>query len=923
MSTDLMSQPWVARAGWTLVHFLWQGTVLALFYAAIRWLTTQRLSAQVRYLLGCATLLLMTVSPFLTFVLLGTSATGPANATLWRITPASLWQQALPWLVVAWIAGVGVSSARLLAGFRATVRLRTNNVVAAPAEWRLALSEIATRVRVAKPVRLLVSSLVAVPTVVGWLRPVILLPATALTGLEPQQLEALLAHELGHIRRHDYLINILQNVAEAILFYHPAVWWVSEQIRSDREMCCDDIAVEASGDALLYASALADLESRRFAPAGLSMAANGGSLLNRIRRLAGKPERAADNLPGSGAAWAVGVLWLVGVGAMTLHGAPAKPPVVYRQIANTPQPIAAPAPPSRQAPVLFAQKVTKTLLFDPFFDQPQNQQAKPASSDATTPVSSEQDQIHVSGTVVGGAHEPLKKATVRLEVIVSSGQAAAYSETTDETGKFVIDNIAPGNYRMSAAKTGFVTAQYGARTIAAPGATVALKAGANLKDLEIALSPQGTIAGRITDQDGDPVVRAPITILRSGYEHGRKQLVSSNLRAQTDDTGRFRIGNVPPGRYFLKAEQQNQPPDLEPGTADLPTFYPAARDAASAAPIVVAAGSRIEAINVKLRRSRAYSVKGTVLLDGAPVNSILDKRLASETSQQAGSIVSVQNGALALSNMEPGTYSLSVVPSGTVAPGLPFSLGLTGQVEFTVRDSNIEGLVLNLEHGVELSGAFQVEGADWQTLVAPASPGAQPRLPFINLVADPALRFTPINRVNPDGTFQLKPMAVGRYLVDITSLPTGTYVKSVRYGTLDVSNSPINVVNGGGELQILLSTKAASITGALKSVTGDPLYGMQITAWPQNPNPGTVTRGIVSVYTDQNGAFTIRGLAPGTYHVAAWEEIDSGLAQDAAFLQHFEGQAATVTLEESGQKTADLKPISADAVAKEAAQLPQ
>jgi hypothetical protein len=135
-------------------------------------------------------------------------------------------------------------------------------------------------------VRVLESSLVSVPTAVGWLRPAILLPASAFTGLTPQQLEAVLAHELAHIRRHDYLVNVLQTGVETLLFYHPAVWWVSRQIRAEREHVCDDMAVRVTGDAMTYARALTRIERLRTAAAPhLAMGADGGSLKSRVSRL--------------------------------------------------------------------------------------------------------------------------------------------------------------------------------------------------------------------------------------------------------------------------------------------------------------------------------------------------------------------------------------------------------------------------------------------------------------------------------------------------------------------------------------------------------------------------------------------------------------------------------------------------------------
>src|SRR5687768_2508429 len=124
------------------------------------------------------------------------------------------------------------------------------------------------------------------------MRPVILLPASALTGLTTSQLELILAHELAHVRRFDYLVNLLQTIVETLLFYHPAVWWVSGRIRLEREHCCDDAAVAACGDVLSYARALTELEGLRGAMPALAMAATGGSLTERVRRLVDAPAHA-------------------------------------------------------------------------------------------------------------------------------------------------------------------------------------------------------------------------------------------------------------------------------------------------------------------------------------------------------------------------------------------------------------------------------------------------------------------------------------------------------------------------------------------------------------------------------------------------------------------------------------------------------
>jgi protein involved in polysaccharide export with SLBB domain len=155
---------------------------------------------------------------------------------------------------------------------------------------RGAAEALRLRMGVARAVRLVESSWAQVPAVVGVLRPVILLPAGALSGLTMAQLESILAHELAHVRRHDYLVNLVQAAAETLLFYHPAVWWVSRRVREERELCCDDEAAAACGDRVLYARALADLEGLRALPTGLAPSARGGSLARRIRRLLGAEE---------------------------------------------------------------------------------------------------------------------------------------------------------------------------------------------------------------------------------------------------------------------------------------------------------------------------------------------------------------------------------------------------------------------------------------------------------------------------------------------------------------------------------------------------------------------------------------------------------------------------------------------------------
>jgi bla regulator protein blaR1 len=314
--------PAVQAIAWALIHFLWQGALVGLA-AAVGWSLLKRGSAAQRYAVGAGALLLMLALPAGTALRMAsapsarswvepvssqivTSPSPPAGFEKPLALPVAVQgalPSALPWIFALWLAGVALLSIYHLGGWTQARKLaKTGRPLGEDLE--ATVRALADRLRVTRAIRLLESSAVPVPAVIGWLRPAILVPASTLAGLSPRQLEAVLAHELAHIRRHDYLVNLLQTVVETLLFYHPAVWWVSSQVRRERENCCDDLAVAVCGDRLGYARALVDLEGLRTPSPRLAMAADGGSLLDRIRRLVGAPARRSPR------SWVAGVLAL-------------------------------------------------------------------------------------------------------------------------------------------------------------------------------------------------------------------------------------------------------------------------------------------------------------------------------------------------------------------------------------------------------------------------------------------------------------------------------------------------------------------------------------------------------------------------------------------------------------------------------------
>jgi len=313
---------------WALIHSLWQAVGVAALAAGLMAFSRR---PSVRYLIATGALALMLAAPVATFLLLMKPAPAPAMIAANRVyaapaanpsvtlgipsmgngvaialenspkvilSPDVLPSSLLPWLVGAWLGGVAFFSLRLAGGFL-LLEHRRRSQSAVPGPRILALCrELQDQLGLTRAIRYLECNWLQTPAVVGWIRPVVLLPVTALIGLSEEQLRAVIAHELAHIRRLDAFVNLFQILAETLLFYHPAVWWLSKRIRAERELACDEIAVSLTGDRLEYARVLTLMAEWEKAPA-LAMAANRGPLTERVFHILGrKPSGAGQRMLG-------------------------------------------------------------------------------------------------------------------------------------------------------------------------------------------------------------------------------------------------------------------------------------------------------------------------------------------------------------------------------------------------------------------------------------------------------------------------------------------------------------------------------------------------------------------------------------------------------------------------------------------------
>ncbi|SMO81173.1 M56 family metallopeptidase [Solitalea koreensis] len=302
---NLFSGSFEEALGWTLIHSIWQIAAAAIVVVGMM-TVLQNKSARLRYYVALSGLFGAALFSIITFISVyqPNSAGGQEQVmdqlsiTQIIFSPAiaeSAWitsfnhilnfvEQNLSLIVGVWMLGVLLLTIRFLAGLVYVTKLKNKGHLYVSSYWKSKLNKLAKRMELNRQVELFESVWIKVPTVIGYIKPVVLVPIGTFAALPADQLEAILAHELAHIKRNDYLINIFQSIIEIVYFFHPGIWWMGQIVRKERELCCDDLALECGCDSLTLARALANIEElAQLSTHELAMAINGkGRLLNRI-----------------------------------------------------------------------------------------------------------------------------------------------------------------------------------------------------------------------------------------------------------------------------------------------------------------------------------------------------------------------------------------------------------------------------------------------------------------------------------------------------------------------------------------------------------------------------------------------------------------------------------------------------------------
>ncbi len=509
----------------------------------------------------------------------------------------------------------------------------------------------------------------------------------------------------------------------------------------------------------------------------------------------------------------------------------------------------------------------------------------------------------IEGQVVqAGTGQALRKAQVILRK--AEGRSQAVAATTGADGRFRFEGVEPGRYRLSAERNGYVGQDYGQSKPGHTGTILTVNAGGHADDVVLKLEPFAVLSGRVVDEDGDPVPYVRIQALRRAWNSGRRELVPAD-GASTDDRGEYRMFGLPAGRYYISASAQpRRRPDVVDDAPDgyVPMYYPGVTDAGQAAPLDLRAGADFQNVDFRLARTRTVKLSGRILWNAAagrtPRGIVVfaiprDSAAALVAGPPRTQSVASETGAFQIAGVPPGSYVLTAFANEEgrrYYARQPVEAGAT----------NVQGIQLTLQPGVELTGRVATED------------GGDVNLASVRILVEPrggwAMGSGGSGRVNAEGAFKIAGIAPGGYTVSVIGACGDCYAKSIRYAGTELAEKGFEIAAGDppAALQIVLSGAGARVEGTVMTDKQQPVAAASVALVPDQARRGQ-KRFYSAANTDQAGRFTMAGIAPGSYKLFAWADIDPTAAEDPDFLRDFEDRGETVSVDERGRATVQLK----------------
>ena len=520
----------------------------------------------------------------------------------------------------------------------------------------------------------------------------------------------------------------------------------------------------------------------------------------------------------------------------------------------------------------------------------------------------------IDGSVVNKmSGAPIKNAhVIYTRTSPDAGASSPVSIDTDVEGHFTLQ-LAPGTYRLWVERNGFARQVYGALSPAGEGTDLTLAPGQQLHQLAFRLVPLGAIAGRVVDEDGEPLQSIGIQALRFSYENGRRQLVSVS-GTSSNDRGEYRIFGLRAGRYLLRASMPGAPMSkpfesgaLVPEAQDFyaPVYFPGAVDVDSASSVSLAEGSELADVDFRLRKVRAVTIRGHLVSpSGKFSSSQIEVVLAHNDANFASFIDRLSAfvdtaGKFEVHGVSPGSYIL-------IASQLFAGRSFGGRVPVEVNPSSPpEDVALPLTPSFEITGSVEVEGAPRGTLQ-----NLSIRLsPSEGLALGPE----PSGKVGSDGSIRLTGVTPGLWSLSVEPLPPGLWIKTESFGNSDGVAEEVNVSESGrGQLRVVLASNGAQVSGTVGK-EGQPSRATVVLA-PAVPELRNFRHLYRVTNTSEHGLFVLRNVPPGTYKLFAYQEIEPFEWLDPELQRTVDGAAELITVGPGESLQRDLIAISPEAL---------
>jgi hypothetical protein len=478
---------------------------------------------------------------------------------------------------------------------------------------------------------------------------------------------------------------------------------------------------------------------------------------------------------------------------------------------------------------------------------------------------------------------------------------ASKTATTDADGKFTITAVPPGRYLVNATRTLF----FRSRRDSGPAA-LTLAEGQRLTGVQILLSPTSVIAGRVIDDRREPLRSVRVEALRREFRDGLRTWVAAG-QSTTGDRGEYRLFNLTPGTYYVRAAQSSMPP----------LYYPGTPDSQSAVPVSVDVGAEAGSIDLEMRRSPEYSLQLTLggVPTGSTANFTMRRKNALANEQQGAEQETVSGNTYRIGHLVPGAYDLfvqvgSIVPTGTGAQSRV--LTNAGSIPVSITNTNLDLGTVAIPSTVAVAGRILVPDPLPSPLVAERLVLTMRALDVAAPIAASARGNSAPPGINSDGTFTLPHVAAARYQVQLTGLPADTFLISAREGTRDVLDTGFTVTGSQNLLELTVGGPGSvgSVLGTVVNALGRPVSPGTVVLVPA-PERRSNPAAFRTATTDQSGNFIIRSVLAGDYRVLGFEDIEPGIHLDPEFLKGFETRGEAIKVQRGSQNTVTLRVIPA------------